>query len=130
MHCSGVILPDHGVWHSVNDFYWGMNMENFVDEPYPPAGTELAISPLVPELRHPFCLTSSAGYPTYTNFHRGFKDILDYIYVERDVVDVVGVAPFPSVDVLEERVALPSVVFPSDHMAVLVDIQIKQEILC
>jgi hypothetical protein len=78
-----------------------------------------------PVLTHNLQLYSAAGFPPYTNFTGGFKDLLDYIYVEKDRFEVTRVAPFPSLEQLVENVALPSEVFPSDHIAVAVDLKLK-----
>lgn len=77
----------------------------------------------LPNLTHDLNLFSAAGYPLFTNFTKNFKDILDYIFIQKDHFNVLRVAPFPSDSVLSENVALPSHVFPSDHLAVVVDIQ-------
>lgn len=68
-------------------------------------------------------LTSAAGYPAFTNYTAGFKDLLDYVYVPQRVL-VAAVAPFPDEDVLRAHTALPSPLFPSDHLAVVVDLVI------
>ena len=80
------------------------------------------LSNSLPTLRHPYKLVSAAGYPLYTNFTRDFKDVLDYIYVEESAFSIDHAAIFPTFDVLSESVALPSSSFPSDHLAVLVDL--------
>lgn len=83
----------------------------------------------LPCLTHDMHLISAAGMPEYTNYTKGFKDLLDYIYVQSDHFKVVRVAPFPSTKDLLQFTALPSRVFPSDHLAVAVDLEfIKPEI--
>ena len=69
-------------------------------------------------------LVSSAGYPEFTNYTAGFRDTLDYVFVPPDRVCVALVAPFPEEAVLRQHTALPSAVFPSDHLAVCVDIEV------
>lgn len=83
------------------------------------------ISASLPRLDHRFHLTSAPGYPIYSNYTVAFKDLLDYIYVEEGVFETIRVAPFPSEDELSRDVALPSRVFPSDHMPIAVDIRWK-----
>jgi mRNA deadenylase 3'-5' endonuclease subunit Ccr4 len=68
-------------------------------------------------------LLSAAGFPDYTNYTRDFKGALDYIFVDRDAFQVVRIAPFPVVSTLSAQTALPSEHFPSDHIAVAVDIK-------
>ena len=91
----------------------------------PESLTSIAITHTLPTLTHPFQLISASGHPAYTNFTNDFKDILDYIYIENDIFDVINVAPFPTYEELSRNVALPSVDFPSDHIAVVVDIVLK-----
>ncbi|XP_045511481.1 2',5'-phosphodiesterase 12 [Colias croceus] len=70
-------------------------------------------------------LGSACGTPQYTNFTEGFADCLDYIYYDTSNLEVVQVVPFPSVEELKAHTALPSIVFPSDHIAVVSDIKFK-----
>jgi mRNA deadenylase 3'-5' endonuclease subunit Ccr4 len=69
-------------------------------------------------------LFSAAGIPKFTNYTAGFKDLLDYVYIER-CFEVIRIAPFPEEEVLAEDTALPSMYFPSDHMAVVVDVRLR-----
>jgi len=78
---------------------------------------------LLGELRHDLDLESAAGFPAFTNYTTGFKDCLDYVLVQRARFQVLAVAPFPSEQVLSAAVALPSSVFPSDHVSVMVDLK-------
>ena len=77
------------------------------------------------ELKHDQTFSSAAGYPKYTNYTLGFKDCLDYIWIERDAMEVKQVVPFPSDEELSMHVALPNIVFPSDHVPVIVDLKFK-----
>lgn len=77
-----------------------------------------------PTLHNNTRFISAGGYPQYTNYTGGFKDLLDYIFIETEYLHAVHVAPFPTVEVLSEHTALPSVVFPSDHLAVAVDVRL------
>ena len=75
------------------------------------------------ELRHEFDLASACGTPRYTNFTVGFSDCLDYIFYPKGDLRVRQVVPFPSEEELRANVALPSVVFPSDHIACVADME-------
>ena len=77
------------------------------------------------ELKHDPIFTSAAGYPKYTNYTQGFKDCLDYVWIEKEALEVKQVVPFPSDEELSLHVALPNIVFPSDHVPVIVDLQFK-----
>jgi mRNA deadenylase 3'-5' endonuclease subunit Ccr4 len=78
---------------------------------------------LLPTLSHDLDIVSAAGFPTHTNYTRDFKDLLDYIYIEPAHFKILRVAPFPSEEVLSKHTALPSCAFPSDHLAVIVDLE-------
>ena len=77
------------------------------------------------ELKHDPIFMSAAGYPKYTNYTQGFKDCLDYVWIEKDAVEVKQVVPFPSEEELAMHTALPNIVFPSDHVPIIVDLQFK-----
>lgn len=111
---------------AVNDFRWGMRMEGHPSDES--TGVELQfksvpVAHCLPRLTHREALTSAAGLPKYSNYTQGFKDLLDYVYVSRGLT-VVRVAPFPDESVLSEHTALPSMHFPSDHIAVAVDVRL------
>jgi mRNA deadenylase 3'-5' endonuclease subunit Ccr4 len=75
-----------------------------------------------PKLNMGMSLFSASGLPTFTNYTKGFKDLLDYIYVQTGHFEVTRVAKFPDEATLAADTALPSRVFPSDHIAVAVDV--------
>ena len=83
------------------------------------------LNPFRPSLFHPFCLRSAAGFPEFTNYTVAFKDTLDYVFIDisSSGLDVCAVAPFPPESILREETAIPSSKFPSDHIAVVVDVQ-------
>ncbi|KAJ0181775.1 hypothetical protein K1T71_002497 [Dendrolimus kikuchii] len=76
-------------------------------------------------LKQSIPLASACGTPEYTNFTDGFADCLDYIFYETSNLDVIQVVPFPSTEELKAHTALPSIVFPSDHIALISDLQFK-----
>ena len=78
-------------------------------------------------LSHDFNLFSACGFPPFTNFTGGFKGTLDYIFADKKYLEVESVIPLPSADDLSLHFALPSVVQPSDHLALVCDLKWKQE---
>ncbi|XP_012265656.2 2',5'-phosphodiesterase 12 [Athalia rosae] len=74
-------------------------------------------------LSHDLSFASACGTPQYTNFTVGFADCLDYIYYQTDRLKVEQVIPMPSDDELTQHTALPSVVFPSDHISICADLK-------
>ncbi|KAK0179659.1 hypothetical protein PV327_005391 [Microctonus hyperodae] len=74
-------------------------------------------------LVHDLSIASACGTPEYTNFTVEFADCLDYIYYESDKLNVTQVVPMPSKDELSLHGAIPSVVFPSDHIAICADMK-------
>ncbi|XP_046675710.1 2',5'-phosphodiesterase 12-like isoform X2 [Homalodisca vitripennis] len=73
-------------------------------------------------LSQPYKMQSACGTPKYTNFTVGFADCLDYIYYQTDRLKVEAVVPLPSEEELRQHTAIPSVVFPSDHVALIADL--------
>jgi len=76
-------------------------------------------------LNHEPIFSSAAGTPQYTNYTQGFKDCLDYIWIDKTKLEVSQVVPFPSEEELSLHTALPNIVFPSDHIPVIVDLKFK-----
>ena len=76
-----------------------------------------------PLLRHFLPLRSVCGFPAYTNFVAGFQGTLDWIFASSNRFGVRGVLEVPSEDAVGAETALPSSVFPSDHVALVCDLQ-------
>lgn len=70
-------------------------------------------------LSQPFKFDSACGTPKFTNYTAGFADCLDYIFYDKSNLTVSEVVPLPSEAELTLHTALPSVVFPSDHVALI-----------
>lgn len=68
------------------------------------------------DFTHDFNLSSACGYPKYTNYVGAFQGHLDYVFVDQ-TLDVFSVVPAPDHELVTQHKALPSVVFPSDHIA-------------
>ena len=90
---------------------------------FPIGGEEEYVAGL--ELSHNFGLTSACGPLRYTNYVGGFNDTLDYIYVEDARLEPRQVIPMPDHEDVVRHVALPNIVFPSDHLALVCDIAWK-----
>lgn len=58
----------------------------------------------------------------YTNYTPNFHDMLDYIFVDSKNLAVKQVVPMPTHEEVTLHTALPSVVFPSDHIALICDL--------
>lgn len=74
-------------------------------------------------LVQPFPLDSACGTPQFTNYTAGFSGCLDYIFYDRSKLGVSKVVPLPSLDEIVLHTALPSIVFPSDHIALVCDLK-------
>ena len=77
-------------------------------------------------LRHDFSLFSACGFPSFTNYTAGFKGSLDYIFADKKYFEVASVLPLPDEEELSTHLALPSVVMPSDHLALVCDLKWKK----
>lgn len=76
-------------------------------------------------INHDWHLFSACGFPAFTNYTGGFKGTLDYIFGDKRYLEVESVVPLPSEDDLSSHLALPSVVMPSDHLALVCDVKWK-----
>ncbi|XP_067686781.1 2',5'-phosphodiesterase 12-like [Haliotis asinina] len=80
------------------------------------------------ELSHDFKMISACGYPEYTNYTMGFHGLLDYIFTDTEHLEVMQVIPMPDHNEVTQHGALPSVVFPSDHIPQICDMRWKSVI--
>jgi 2',5'-phosphodiesterase len=76
------------------------------------------------DLSHNFQFESAYGKPKYTNYTDDFKDCLDYIFVEKNKIKVDKVVPLPTEEELSQHQGLPNDVFPSDHLALVTDLEL------
>ncbi|KAK1202289.1 PDE12 phosphodiesterase, partial [Pygoscelis papua] len=76
-------------------------------------------------LSHSFKLLSACGEPAYTNYVGGFHGCLDYIFIDKNALEVEQVIPLPSHEEVTTHQALPSVSHPSDHIALICDLKWK-----
>ncbi|XP_076621770.1 2',5'-phosphodiesterase 12 isoform X2 [Colletes latitarsis] len=74
-------------------------------------------------LKHDLNLSSACGTPEYTNYTGTFCGCLDYIFYQKDHLGIEQIVPLPSKDELSLYTALPSVVSPSDHIALCADLK-------
>uniref|UniRef100_A0A1I8PS33 2',5'-phosphodiesterase 12 n=1 Tax=Stomoxys calcitrans TaxID=35570 RepID=A0A1I8PS33_STOCA len=74
-------------------------------------------------LGQPFAIKSACGTPEYTNYTHLFAACLDYIFYQCDRLEVEQFAPLPTNEELKANTAIPSVVFPSDHVALIADLK-------
>lgn len=75
------------------------------------------------QLTQPYNMQSACGTPKYTNYVPGFKACLDYIFYQTEHFQVQEIIPMPSDEELSAHVAIPSVVFPSDHVAIVANLK-------
>ncbi len=75
------------------------------------------------DLRHNFRFSNATGTTHPTNICVGFQGVLDYVFIDSDHLQVERLVPFPPMEEVTQFVALPSVYFPSDHLAVVVDLK-------
>ncbi|MCL4119593.1 UNVERIFIED_CONTAM: hypothetical protein GTU68_018115 [Idotea baltica] len=74
---------------------------------------------------HDLEIGSACGTPAYTNYTLGFQGCLDYIFYQSDKFSVKQMIPFPSHEEVTQHGALPSITFPSDHIALVADLEWK-----
>lgn len=72
-------------------------------------------------------IDTHADDPTikWTNYSLTFKEIIDHIFVSPDV-KVLRTVPLPTEAEVSADVAIPSAMFPSDHVAIVADIELPR----
>jgi len=70
-------------------------------------------------LSHSLQLASAMESPRYTNYVGGFRGVLDYIFIDREKLEVDSVVPLPTHEEITEHIALPNKEIPSDHLALV-----------
>ncbi|XP_049787122.1 2',5'-phosphodiesterase 12-like isoform X1 [Schistocerca cancellata] len=73
-------------------------------------------------LSHSFNFGSAYGTPDFTNYTHDFIGCLDYIFHQKDALQILQIVPLPHEEEVKEHEAIPSVVFPSDHLALIADL--------
>ena len=74
-------------------------------------------------LQHGLQLLSGCGDLPYTNYVQGFVGALDWIFADARRLRVRKHAPLPDHEAVVRHVALPSAVFPSDHLPIAVELE-------
>lgn len=64
--------------------------------------------------------------PKYTNFTVLFSACIDYIFYQSTNLSVIQSIPLPTEAELKTFQAIPSVVYPSDHVALIADLKWKE----
>ena len=75
------------------------------------------------DLKHEFHFQNACGTEQYTNYTAGYCGVLDYIFFDSDHLELERVVHQPSHEEVTEFVALPSIYFPSDHLAIVADLK-------
>lgn len=79
------------------------------------------------ELAQPFKMGSAYGAPEYTHYTTLFAGCLDYVFYQNDRFELLKVVPLPTEEELKANTAIPSAVFPSDHVALVADLKFKSD---
>ena len=74
------------------------------------------------DLSHCLHFSNACGTRHSTNVTLGWTGVIDYIFAGSDWLETLRCVPFPPPEQLTEHVALPSVNFPSDHVALVADL--------
>jgi 2',5'-phosphodiesterase len=97
--------------------------ENFVPENFIDWNSNLEQAVKNVSLSQQLKMQSACGTPEFTNYTVGFQACLDYIFFQSDKFAVTKVVELPSEDELKAHIAIPSVVFPSDHVAIVAELE-------
>ncbi|XP_012284829.1 2',5'-phosphodiesterase 12 [Orussus abietinus] len=107
--------PQDGIYHLMTQNHIPENHKDWCANP------EEAVQSV--SLSHDLELASACGTPQYTNYTVEFADCLDYIFYQTNSLKVAQIVPMPSIEELQLHSALPSVVFPSDHISICADLK-------
>lgn len=108
--------PDTGVYQ--------LATQGHVDDTHPGwGGASDTESGMCLSFRHTLPFASACGEPEYTNYVVNFNACLDWIFYQTDRLAVTQVVELPSHEVVTANKALPSVVIPSDHLALVADLK-------
>lgn len=101
--------------------------DNYVPEGYIDwnSNTEQAVKNV--SLSQPLKMMSACGAPPFTNYTAGFQACLDYIFYDSDKFVVTKVVETPEEEELNAHIAIPSVVFPSDHVAIIAELEMIEK---
>ena len=126
------------IWWKGRNFKWGKGEDFYdflkseedrpVDSTDPVPGTYFCM-----DLTHPLPGLESIhvavanAEPEYTNLVSGFEGVLDYIFFHPDQLKAIHALPVPPRALVKQNTGLPSPVFPSDHVAVVADLQLKAQ---
>lgn len=109
--------PDSGIYQLFtknkipeNHFVWSNNKDETI------AGLSLS---------QPLHLDSACGTPEFTHYTSLFHACLDYIFYDKDSLQVEQVVPLPDASEILSYNGLPNAVFPSDHIALITDLKWK-----
>ena len=93
-----------------------------IDEKFDP---NAEIKRLNISLKNPIAVKNITGFPEFTNFVPYFQNTLDYVFAEDNKLEIIRFVPLPERVEIESYTALPSIVAPSDHLALVVDMKWK-----
>jgi 2',5'-phosphodiesterase len=108
--------PECGIYKLMTE---GFVPEDFIDWR---SNEEQAVKNV--SLSQPMKMQSACGVPKFTNYTVGFQECIDYIFHQSDKLKVVKVVEMPEEEELSAHIAIPSVVFPSDHIAIVAELEI------
>jgi 2',5'-phosphodiesterase len=80
------------------------------------------------DIKHELSLQDACGPLEYTHYRNVFVAVLDYILTDLNYFTVSNVVSMPTHDEVTQHTALPSVCFPSDHLALICELTWKVNI--
>ncbi|KAJ0405972.1 hypothetical protein P43SY_005538 [Pythium insidiosum] len=119
---DGVVDDRHRHWQEAPSFVWNRQAAKPHAHTMDQSGPPPSPPPKPGRVQHSLELTSACGIPEFTNFAGTFVGTLDYILVTAPQLAVDQVFPLFSREDVSREVALPSSVFPSDHVSLIADV--------
>ncbi|XP_054168298.1 2',5'-phosphodiesterase 12-like [Oppia nitens] len=109
--------PEFGVFQLMTNGFVGKDSQDFR------SNSDETIDGL--DLSHSLSFGSACDEPIYTNYTPFFSGCLDYIFYDKNNLMVSEIIPLPDHQQVSANTALPSIVFPSDHLAIICVLQWK-----
>ena len=110
-------VPECGIFKLMTE---GFVPENYIDWD---SNMEQAVKKV--SLKQPYKMQSACGAPAFTNYTAGFQACLDYIFFQNDKFQATKSIEMPEEEELRAHIAIPSVVFPSDHVAIIAELELN-----
>lgn len=132
---EGVVDESNDCWEKGFKFWWECDKQTASEEEAAAATSPSTLTgppsaALRTRLHNPFgnrLVDSHIGDTSmrWTNYAMSFKEIIDHIFFDTSQLRLLRTVPLPSEEEITAEIGIPSKVFPSDHVAIVADLEYK-----